>query len=192
MAAGPRYDVRRPDESAWVRRAQGGDRDAFAALVDLYWERVRRWLYGLTRHAAVAEDLTQDAFVKAWTSLPELADVASFRAWLFRIARNCLLDSRRGPRAAPTPPLSEAIMTSREPEPSAVVLEREAEQAFRDACDRLPPSFREAYLLWTQEELSYAEIAQAVGATEVTARWRVCKARQLLLKELEPFLDAPP
>src|SRR5262249_55200155 len=139
----------------------------------------------------LAEDLTQDAFVKAWTALADLGGDDSFRAWLFRIARNCLLDSRRGPRGAPSLPLSEAV-TSREPGPSAAAGHQEAGEAFRGACDRLPPAYREAYLLWTQEELPYAEIAEALGTTEVTARWRVCKARQLLLKELEPFLDAPP
>jgi RNA polymerase sigma-70 factor (ECF subfamily) len=173
-----------------VRRAREGDREAFAALVDLYWDRVHRFLYGLTRHGPLAEDLTQDAFFKAWTSLPNLEGDLHFRAWIYRIARNCLIDGRRGRRGEPLLPLPGGLQ-GREPDPAAAALEREAEQVYRAACERLPLSYREAYLLWTQEELPYEEIASVLGASEVAVRWRVFKARQFLRQLLKPFLDAP-
>ncbi len=182
--------MEQPAEREWVRRARAGDRAAFAALVERYWDRIRRWLFALTHHAQVAEDLTQDAFVKAWTGLPALQEDNSFRPWLFRIAKNLALDSRKGPRSAPTEPLSQEV-AGREPEPLAIMLEQEGQHLLQAACARLPVTYRAAYLLWTQEELPYSEIAQVLGITEETARWRVCRARQFLLKELEPLLDTP-
>ncbi len=92
-------------ERDWVDRARAGNREAFASLVDRYWEPVRAWLTGLTGNAHAAEDLAQEAFVKAWVALPGLAAVESFRVWLFRIARNEYLASAgaRGSRSARPP-----------------------------------------------------------------------------------------
>jgi RNA polymerase sigma-70 factor (ECF subfamily) len=176
------------DEQQWLRRARQGDAEAFAALVEWYWPHIYRWLYGMTRRSHVAEDLTQDAFLKAWTALPSLADERAFRPWLFRIARNCFLDSRRGPRAAPVQELPTGI-TTREPGPVDAVLFREGENFLQRAFERLPAKYLAPLILWTEEEFSYAEIAQALAITEETARWRVCKARSLLLKQLGPYLD---
>jgi RNA polymerase sigma-70 factor (ECF subfamily) len=69
------------------------------------------------------------------------------------------------------------------------VLGREAENLLQQACARLPAHFQEAFLLWSQDDLSFAEIALALGLTEETARWRVFKARLLLLRLLSRYLD---
>jgi RNA polymerase sigma-70 factor (ECF subfamily) len=175
-------------ELDYVRRARGGDRDAFARLIDIYWDRLRCWLYGLTGQRQAAEDLTQEAFLKAWTALPRLKVDRTFRSWLFRIARNCLLDARRGPRGQPTEPLN-PDMQGKEPEPLTHLLQGEAVEKLRAALDRLPLTYRAAYLLWTQEELPYPEIARALHLSQEAARWRVCRARRLLLKEMRPYLD---
>ena len=76
--------MRSPDESNWVRQAAQGDQSAFARLVDEYWEKVRRWLYGLTGKEHLAEDAAQEAFLRAWVNLPSLREVGTFRVWLFR------------------------------------------------------------------------------------------------------------
>jgi len=88
--------VEHPDEQQWVRKAQAGDREAFAALIEGYWGRVYCWLQGLTGRSHAAEDLTQEVFLRAWEELRTLQEGSRFRSWLFRIARNCFLDSRRG------------------------------------------------------------------------------------------------
>lgn len=180
--------VQHPDENNWVRQAQTGDRQAFAALVDRYWGRIYRWLHSLTHNAHVAEDLTQDVFLKAWAALPGLQEPATFRPWLFCIARNGLINLRRGPRGAPVQHLPESI-SSVQPDPAEEAIVQEGRALLKAACDRLPVLFRGAFLLWTQEDMAYPEIAQALEVTEETARWRVCKARQFLLKELEVYLD---
>src|SRR5262249_54172389 len=95
---------------------------------------------------------------------------------------------RRGPRSAPPRPLPERL-ASREQGPVAAVLSQESQTLVADACARLPDHFRAPFLLRTQEDLSFTEIAHALGLTEETVRWRVFKARQLLLEELGPYLD---
>ena len=172
-------------EEQQVRQAQAGDRQAFAGLVERYWGRVYRFLFALSRNVHQAEDLTQDVFLKAWHALPGFHSAQSFRAWLFQIARNGLIDSRRGPRSAPTEQVTDTAAV-KEPGPVTRVLLQEATTLLEQACDRLPAGFRVPLLLWTQEDLSYAEIAQVRGVTEETARWRVFKARQFLLKEIGP------
>jgi RNA polymerase sigma-70 factor (ECF subfamily) len=190
VAAGPGEDVSQPAELDWVRQARAGDREAFAALVDLYWDCLRRWLFGLTQNRHLAEDLTQEAFVKAWLSLGELRGEGRFRAWLFRIARNLVVDSRRGPRGSVPRPLPEELAGS-EQGGLADLMDAEVQRALQAACARLPLACRAAYLLWTQEELPYDEIARALAISPEAARWRVCKARKILLKELRTYLERP-
>ena len=175
------------EEPQLVLLAQAGDRQAFATLAERYWRRVFRWLYGLTHHTHLAEDLTQEAFLKAWRALGSFQPGASFRAWLFHIARNCLIDGRRGPRSATVQVLPQTV-PAREPDPGKAVLEREGQAVLQEACARLPEHFRAAFFLWAHEDLSFAEIAQVLGTTEATARWRVFKARLFLLKELGSYL----
>jgi RNA polymerase sigma-70 factor (ECF subfamily) len=183
-------NVDHADERAAVASARAGDRAAFASLVDMYWERIRRWLWGLTGCHATAEDLTQEVFLKAWSALPRLDADAAFRAWLFRIAQNCFLDSRRSrklSRAGALPP----DLAARGPSPFAAAAEEEDQRLVRRALDGLPSHYRAAYLLWVQEEVPYADIAKILAISEENARWRVCKARQVLLKKLEFHLDVP-
>jgi RNA polymerase sigma-70 factor (ECF subfamily) len=180
--------VHEPQEHEWIRRAQGGDREAFARLVDCYWVRIYRWLFGLGRNAHLAEDLTQDVFLKAWSKLATFQANSHFRAWLFRLARNCFVDSRRGPRGIQPEPLSPTA-PGREPDPVATLLSQETHTQVQAALDRLPLRFRAPFLLRMQEELSFQEVARALRLTEATARWRVFKARKMLLKDLGPALD---
>lgn len=178
-------DVESDQEQEFVRRARAGDRTAFAALVDRYWHPVRAWLAGLTASEHAAEDLAQEAFLKAWVALPNLVAEETFRVWVFRIARNEYLATLRR-RNRITGPL-----TNR-PDPAAGpvfdAIAREEEAALRQAVGKLPASYREAYLLWTHENLSYPELAAVLEVTEETARWRVCEARRRLTRILEKFL----
>lgn len=176
------------EEYLWVQRSQAGDRSAFALLVDRYWSRIYRWLYGLTGAVPVAEDLTQEAFLKAWSRLTSFQAGTQFRAWLYQIARHALIDWQRRSRHQPNQTLLE-VLPDREPGPVATVLDRETQTLVRQAVERLPLLFREPFLLRTQEDLGYTEIARILELTEETVRWRVCKARQMLLQELKSHLD---
>lgn len=169
-----------------MRSARLGDRSAFSVLVDVYWDRIRRWLFALSGWKDV-DDLTQEVFLKAWRQLPGLREERSFRAWLFQIARRMADDVRRSRRPLASQPLPTQL-PSTTANPHAILVEAEGRALLQQALDRLPPRYRAAFLLWTQETLSYAEIADILETTELTARWLVCKARAFLLRELEPFL----
>ena len=176
------------EESNKVRRAQGGDRAAFSALVPRYWKPVYGWLAGLCGDEHLAEDLTQDTFVHAWQGLPQLTSPEAFRVWLFRIARNEWLSGRRTrtPIAGLTDPEERAESAGG---PVAEAMEREADAALRAAIRRLAEPYRDAYLLWTHERMPYSAIALVLDTTEETARWRVCEARRRLATELKAYFS---
>ena len=176
------------EESNCVRRAQGGDRAAYSALVARYWKPVYGWLAGLCGDEHLAEDRTQDTFVRAWLALPQLASAEAFRVWLFRIARNEWLTGKRarGPIAALANP-EELAGTGGGP--VAEAMELEAASALRAAIRRLAEPYRDAYLLWTHERMPYSAIALVLDITEETARWRVCEARRRLATELKAFFS---
>jgi RNA polymerase sigma-70 factor (ECF subfamily) len=178
------------DERDCVRRARAGDRTAFAALVDRYWNPVRAWLAGLSGQPNTAEDLAQETFLKAWVGLPKLEAAETFRVWLFRIARNEFLALARNLRSAPAEPLP--AVADWQPGPPEVAAEREATSALRTAIEKLPELYRAAYLLWTHERLAYPEIARVLDTTEEAARWRVCEARRRLAAALRRFLGDDP
>ena len=177
------------DELQWIRAAQQGDRNAYAALVDRYWPRVQRWLQSFSHNAQTAEDLTQDTFLKAWVGLPRFSAGSNFRAWLFCIARRVLIDSHRCGKSPEAGRLPDTMQTAT-PGPVSTAVARETLALVQQAIARLPDTFRESFLLRTQEELSYAEIAQVLETAEETVRWRVFKARKMLLDELGTILDS--
>lgn len=171
------------DETRLVRAAQQGNRPAFATLVEAYWDRLYRWLYQMTGDRHLAEDLAQEAFLKAFAHLERFEAGTNFRAWLFRIAHNTLANQHRASR--PRPPLPDDLPAGQQG-PAEQLIGKETLQGLADAIARLPAEFRAALLLRVEEDLSFRQIAGILGTTEETARWRVFKARQKLLDQLPP------
>lgn len=174
------------EESDWIAAAQAGDRAAFARVVELYWDRLYRWLYHLTRNRHHAEDLAQETFLKALAGLDSFRPGSNFRAWLFRIGHNNFVNLKRGERRIGHP-LPEAAAEFAVSAPDAAA-DREALRAVEKAVSELPGEYRAALLLRVDEGLSFKEIAAALNTTEETARWRVFKARQKLVRTLHPDL----
>src|SRR5437016_778252 len=170
-----------------IHSAQQGDRQAFAVLVERHWDRLFRWLYHLTHHRHSAEDLAQETFLKALAHLERFRLGSNFHAWLFRIAYNTFVNQWRGEERA-RQVISQRPAVHAEG-PLEQVLNRESLQLLARAVGRLPPDFRSAFLLRAEQGLSFAEIAGVLGIKEETARWRVFKARQKLMKVLAPQLD---
>lgn len=175
------------DEEGLVRAAQSGDRPAFAALVERYWVRLFRWLYQLTHDRHQAEDLAQEAFLKAFSHLARFRAGTNFRAWLFRIAHNTFANQQRG--AHRTKAALPDDLPSRAPGPVEDTLSKEALAELGEAVKQLPTDLRAALLLRVEEELSFRQIAAIVETTEETARWRVFKARQRLMGQMEARLE---
>lgn len=176
------------EELLWIRRAQAGDADAFGLLVNLYWTQIYRWLHAMTRELHTAEDLAQETFLKAWANLQQFQAGTRFRAWLFQIARNNLIDRRRSHHPERRRPFPEQLASSA-PGPVESLLDKETLALVSKAVTALPKAFRAPFLLRTQEDLSYSEIAKVLSLTVETVRWRVFKARQQLLAELGSRLD---
>jgi RNA polymerase sigma-70 factor (ECF subfamily) len=171
-------------ESSLIEAAQKGERSAFAGLVEHYWDRIYRWLYHLTRDQHTAEDLAQETFLKAFARLNTFRAGSNFGAWLFRIAHNNLANHHRASLRCREPlpddlPASEAL-------PEEQLQTQEALAEVGRALARLPAEFLAPLLLRVQEEMSFRQIANTLGLTEETARWRVFKARQKLLRLLAP------
>lgn len=175
------------EEHGLVLASQRGERQAFAQLVERYWDRLYRWLFHLTRDRHSAEDLVQESFLKAFRGLKQFQAGSNFKAWLFRIAHNSFANHRRA-NARARQPLPQNV-PARGEGPVEQVVSREALQLLAKAVNKLPADFRAAFLLRAEEDLSFREIASVLGLTEETARWRVFKARQKLLSVLAPQLE---
>jgi RNA polymerase sigma-70 factor (ECF subfamily) len=172
------------EEDRLIVQARDGDRSAFAALAERYWDRLYRWLYHLCRHRHAAEDLTQETFLKAFAGLRKFQPGTNFGAWLFRIGHNNFANHYRS-AARRREPLPDDL-PSRDCGPEQEAQSNETQKALASAIGRLPSEFRAALLLRIEERLSFRQIAEVLELTEETARWRVFKARQKLMDALAP------
>ncbi len=171
------------EETGWIEAAQRGDRAAFAKLVDHYWDRLFRWLVNLTRDRDRAEDLVQETFLKALGAIGSFRAGSNFRAWLFRIAHNNFVNLKRSEKRERVVLTDEAAAPGTNV-PMGGAADREALEAVTAALAAIGDEFRAALLLHVQEGLAYRDVARILNTTEETARWRVFKARQKLLKIL--------
>ena len=187
MASFEDADLLFDEEHLLIHSAQAGDRQAFAVLVERYWDRLYRWLYHLTHNRHAAEDLVQESFLKALNGLAGFRTGSNFQAWLFRIAYNSFVNQWRAADRARQPFPQQ--LPARDEGPLERVLSREALQMLARAVGRLPADYRAAFLLRVEEGLSFHEIAGVLGIKEETARWRVFKARQKLMGVLAPQLE---
>jgi RNA polymerase sigma-70 factor, ECF subfamily len=181
--------ARADPDAALVDRARRGDLDAFDDLVRKYQDRLVNYLRALVGHADDAEDLAQDAFIRAYRGLARFAGRSLFRTWLYQIATNVARTHRarrsKGSNRGQTPvePLAE-----RDEPTSPVSLE--AQIVLRDRLDRalaaLPAEWREAVVLRDVEGLEYREIAELTGVPIGTVESRIFRGRQRLRAALQP------
>ena len=163
-------------ELALVTRAQHGDVRAFEQLYRLYVERIYGLCMRLVRDTAVAEDCTQQAFVNAWTSLPDFKARSSFGTWLHRIAANVAFGDRR--KAA-------RYLQGLAPEVGAlggpVMFDTPMEvRDIEAAVQSLPDGARAVLVLCGIYGFSHAEVATMLGIAEGTCRAQLHRAREIL------------
>ncbi len=161
---------------ALLRRAQTGDERAFAVIVRAYEVPVFNYVLRTMGERALAEDLTQDIFLRVFQGLPAFSLRCRFTTWLFQIAKNRMLDELRARERKPR-----AAVAIEDAPPIDVVdapLERvETIDAVWRAVGELNPDLKMALLLRDVVGLSYIEIADSLEITLATVKWRIYKAR---------------
>ena len=175
------------DDRDLIVRAQQGDRQAFAELVTRHQAGVVGLAYRMCGDLRLAEDASQEAFVRVWQNLNSYKPQYAFRSWLYRIAANAALDALRRERpAAELDPLSLADPGTG-PEQTAEEGQRAAQ--VRRTIAQLSPPLRMVLILREYQELTYQEIADALDIPVGTVMSRLNSARALLRKELLVLLE---
>lgn len=175
-----------------VAQALAGSQAAFEQIVRRYQRPIISLIARMTRDRALAEDLAQETFVKAFRSLAAFDTTRRLSNWLFRIAHNTALDALRRARPPVTSidtPRMFAAEAADEPAAPAVpdpVDRQELGRALETAIAELRPEFRAAIVMRYSQDLSFDEIGNILGVPEVTARSHVHRAR----KELARLLTA--
>ncbi len=164
-------------EITLIEQAAGGDIGAFENLFQAHFQAVYNYALNLGGDPALAEDLTQETFIRAHRSLARFGPPWKFRPWLFQIARNLLQDYDR--RQHDLPELDEAAALVRDPGPGPeqTLLSSERNARIRTALRRLPEHHREALILRELEGLSYADIAATMGVSSQYVRVLIHRAR---------------
>lgn len=184
-------------ESSLIRRSQEGEVAAFGELVETYQDRILAVCVRTIGNRSAAEDIAQEAFVRAFTSIRRFDGRAAFYTWLFRIAMNlCLSELRKkrhgvmsldGARAGREGPAL-ANHRDRGMGPSAEAELREEHQRVVEALDKLDAEHRAVVILRDMESLDYAEIAEILEVPVGTVKSRLHRARCTLREMLQPLL----
>jgi RNA polymerase sigma-70 factor (ECF subfamily) len=173
-----------------VARAKAGDPAAFDELVRKYRARVYSLALHLTGQASDADDITQDAFLKAYHKLPEFEGRSEFFTWIYRITLHRALNSKRDRKRRRTVPLDDprlvaAVAVDSHGDPERAVQLRDRYRALLEAFDQLSPLLQTTVVLTTLQGLSYKEAAVVLETTEGTIAWRIHEARRKMRGYLE-------
>ena len=181
-----------------VTRAQGGDKQAFSLLVEKYQRKLARLLSRFIRDPAEVEDVTQEAFIKAYRALPAFRGDSAFYTWLYRIgintAKNYLMAMGR---RAPTSTEIEAEEAEGFEEgeqlrdintPESVLLSNEIAETVNATIEQLPEELRTAIQMREIEGMSYEDIARVMDCPIGTVRSRIFRAREAIAEQLRPLL----
>jgi RNA polymerase sigma-70 factor (ECF subfamily) len=180
-------------EEQWVRRALAGSEEAFAAIVRRYQRPIFSVVVRMVRDPGLAEDLTQETFIKAFRALETFDPKRSLSSWLFTIAHNTTIDWLRKKSLVTVPLESGAddehdpidrLQSLDDPTPEAEVVGRDAGRVFEEELRRLRPEYAEILVLRFQEDLSYEEISEVTGLPMGTVKTHLFRARRELSQRL--------
>ncbi len=177
------------DEAKLVARSLKQDHDAFGQLVERYATVIANLAYRMVGDRTEAEDLAQETFVAAFKSLPTFRAESKFSTWLYRIAANKCKDWLRAKRPGQSvrdidveDVLDDRVVEERTPE--RLLSQQQVAAQLDRAIQRLPPLYREAFVLKHIEGLSYEEMQEILNVNADTLKMRVYKGRLQLSREL--------
>ena len=189
-----------PDMSL-IERCRASDESAFNEVVSRYKAQVYNYIYRMTGSSDDAEDLTQEVFIRMYTSIDSFRSQSSLSTWLFRIASNLCIDRfRRSKTRAAAFSLDEPIQGNDSEsgheipdstyEPQRLLENTEMAEQIQLSLAQLPEKLRAAVILHDVEGLPYDEIAQIVGCPLGTVKSRLFNARMQLREKLSGYLAA--
>ena len=176
-----------------VKRVQRGDKGAFDLLVLKYQHKIVNLVMRYVRDPELAQDITQEAFIKAYRALPRFRGDSAFYTWMYRIAvntaKNHLAAQRRRPMNVELdlqdPDQYDLHAQLKETDtPEAITLSNETREAVERAIAALPEDLRTAIILRELEGMSYEEIAQTMECPVGTVRSRIFRARDAISKKI--------
>lgn len=187
----------RNEDSSLIQQALSGDQNAFARLRQKYHDAIFNLIYRMIREKDEVEDLTQEAFIKAFASLATFNDDYAFSTWLYKIATNNCIDYIRRKKLQTfsiDKPIEskesdfsfELPDTTYEPDQEMIASQRK--KFLEDAINALPPKYRKVIVMRHQEELEYQEIAQILKLPLGTVKAHIFRAREMLYKYLRDKL----
>nr|WP_314899893.1 RNA polymerase sigma factor RpoE [uncultured Deefgea sp.] len=181
-----------------VLRAQSGDQRAFELLVVKYERRIARLLSRMIRDQSEIEDVSQEAFIKAYRALPSFRGESAFYTWLYRIAINTAKNhlSTLGRRPVLSAEYEDedgdsvdaASLVPDFHTPETELSNKQIVSTVNEAVDALPEELREAITLREMDGMSYDEIAAAMDCPIGTVRSRIFRAREAIANRLRPLL----
>jgi RNA polymerase sigma-70 factor (ECF subfamily) len=180
-----------------IEQVLAGDRDAYRVLMERHFHAVHRIAFRITGSAEDAEEVAQEAFLRAYNKLPSFRQDSAFGTWITRIAMNTALNlverrnrdlSLYGPRIAEEASAAEGTIqfADRQAGPERLLLDREATTLRQAALARLTPMERTAFTLRHLEDVPIAEIATALHVTATSAKQAVFRAVAKLRQSLAP------
>jgi RNA polymerase sigma-70 factor (ECF subfamily) len=175
-----------------IRRAQRGDQAAFALIVDTYQTPIFNYILRTVGDRGLAEDLTQEVFLRVYQSLPRFSFRSKFTTWLFQIAKNRMLDELRTRERRPPPgelPEDGELHAVDPPADRAETL-----AAIWRAVEALPLDLKMSLLLRDISGFTYEEISDILETTLATVKWRIFQARETVAQSVaaEGLIDARP
>lgn len=175
------------DLSNVIQQAMTGDKNAFSKLVWRYKDHIVNIAFGVVGNSQDAEDIAQEAFLKAYLSIGRLASANAFYRWLIKITVNLSIDKKVTNALRRAQPLESALpLSSPAQSPERVAEQREQQQQVLAALERLTLEQRTVWVLHEFQELPYQEIAQILNIPLGTVKSRISTARSRLREILAP------
>jgi len=184
--------------SSLINQALAGDQKAFADIVSLYREKIYHFVFRTVKEKELAEDITQETFIKAFKALASFNSEYAFSTWLYKIAANNCIDHFRkkrlktfsldNPISAKDGELQRDYPDIDHHTPEYGMISQEKSVQIRDAINSLPKKYREAILLRHTRDKSYEEIAVDLNIPLGTVKVRIFRAREMLKLKLRDQL----